>query len=153
MAVIFSRGVERSGITYRTPIERKGRVDGNSALSLPALRADTLRIGVLGLAFKENCADVRNTRVIEIARELETYGVQLNVHVPWVDPVTARDELGIDLVPQPDERAYDGLILAVAHQQFRDAGNAGDILAWGKADAVVYDVGGSLDRTRVDGRL
>ena len=110
------------------------------------------RILVLGLAFKENCPDLRNTKVIDIASELAGYGAQVDIHDPWVDPDLAHEEYGITPVASPARGEYDAIVLAVAHDQFVDLGQAG-VRAFGKPDAVLFDVKGVLPRAAVDGRL
>ena len=110
------------------------------------------RVLLLGLAFKEDCPDLRNTRVIDIVQELRSYNANVDVHDPWVDPGLAHEEYGIDLVEHPEAGAYDAVVLAVAHRQFAALGVAG-VRAYGKANAVLFDVKGALARTEVDGRL
>jgi UDP-N-acetyl-D-galactosamine dehydrogenase len=107
---------------------------------------------VLGLSFKENCPDLRNTRVVDIVRELVQCSVRVDVHDPWVDAAEARHEYGLSLVAQPDAGAYDAVILAVGHRQFAELGAAG-VRAFGRDGAVVYDVKSVLPRDAVDGRL
>lgn len=107
---------------------------------------------ILGLAFKENCPDLRNTRVVDIVRELQSYDLQVDVHDPWVDADEAKAEYGITLVPDPAEGAYDVVIIAVAHEQFRALGEKG-IRAFGKANSVLYDIKYVLPATAVDDRL
>ncbi|MGB5578303.1 MAG: nucleotide sugar dehydrogenase, partial [Woeseiaceae bacterium] len=82
----------------------------------------TSRVLILGLTFKENCPDLRNTKVVDIKKELESYGVKIDIHDPWVDADEARQEYGFDLVSKPEKGAYDGVIIAVAHDQFRALG-------------------------------
>jgi len=110
------------------------------------------RVLVLGLAFKENCPDVRNTRVVDILSALRDYRAAVDVYDPWVDAVEAEHEYGIRPVPQPATGAYDAIIIAVGHQQFRDLGADG-IRAFGKPGAVLFDVKYVLPRDAVDGRL
>ena len=107
---------------------------------------------VLGLTFKENCPDVRNTKVVDIVRELESYGGNVDVHDPWVNPEEAKHEYGIELVAAPEKGAYDAVILAVAHDKFRKLGADG-IRAFGKATSVVYDIKYVLPADAVDDRL
>ena len=83
-------------------IKKEHRIAGSRAL-------------VLGITFKENCPDLRNTRVVDMVRELEEYGVRVDVHDPWVDVDQARREYGIELVVEPATGVYDGVLLAVAH--------------------------------------
>lgn len=80
------------------------------------------RVLVLGLAFKENCPDLRNTRVVDVMSELQDYGIAVDVHDPWVDAGEAMEEYGIALTESPDAGAYDGVILAVGHNSFREHG-------------------------------
>lgn len=110
------------------------------------------RVLVLGLAFKENTPDLRNTRVIDIVRELSEYGARVDVWDPWIDATDARHEYGLDLVAQPDAGAYDGLVLAVAHRQFAELGPE-KIRALGKPGAVLFDVKAALPRSAADLRL
>jgi UDP-N-acetyl-D-glucosamine/UDP-N-acetyl-D-galactosamine dehydrogenase len=109
------------------------------------------RVLVLGLAFKENCPDVRNTRVVDIVRELREYGALVDVHDPWVDAEEARREYGIATVDEPARGAYAAVVVAVAHRQFRELG-AG-IRDFAAPGGVVYDVKSVLPRESVDGRL
>ncbi|MBP6748493.1 MAG: nucleotide sugar dehydrogenase [Xanthomonadaceae bacterium] len=110
------------------------------------------RVLVLGLAFKENCPDLRNTRVIDIVDELRRYGAQVDIHDPYVDANLAQAEYGIALTETPERGAYDATILAVAHREFVELGGSG-IRAFGKPDSVLFDVKGALPREAVDGRL
>ncbi|HUD43670.1 MAG TPA: nucleotide sugar dehydrogenase [Dokdonella sp.] len=107
---------------------------------------------VLGLAFKENCPDLRNTRVIDVVAELESYNANVEVYDPWVSAEEARHEYGLDLMPELVEGRYDAIILAVAHRQFADLG-VERIRALGKADCVLFDVKHALPRAAVDDRL
>ena len=90
-------------------LKRASHVDGRSVL-------------ILGLTFKENCPDLRNTRVIDVVAELRGYGVHVDVHDPWVDAADVQKEYGLALVTTPEPGAYDGVILAVAHDSYREAG-------------------------------
>ncbi|MDD2407969.1 MAG: Vi polysaccharide biosynthesis UDP-N-acetylglucosamine C-6 dehydrogenase TviB [Tepidiphilus sp.] len=110
------------------------------------------RVLILGLTFKENCPDLRNTRVTDLIAELQDYGMQVDVHDPWADPEEAWQEYGLRMVPEPQCTSYDAIVLAVAHRQYRELG-AGAIRAWLKAGGVVYDVKHVLPREAVDGRL
>ncbi|MEJ2452255.1 MAG: Vi polysaccharide biosynthesis UDP-N-acetylglucosamine C-6 dehydrogenase TviB [Gammaproteobacteria bacterium] len=107
---------------------------------------------ILGLTFKENCPDLRNTRVTDIIRELKTYNANVDVYDPWVNPAEAEHEYGITPVSKPADGKYDAIILAVAHQQFRDLGETG-IRKFAKSNAVLFDVKQVLPRDRVDARL
>jgi UDP-N-acetyl-D-galactosamine dehydrogenase len=110
------------------------------------------RILVLGLGFKENCPDLRNTRVIDLIEELRQFRAQVDVHDPWVDAGQAEHEYGIQLTEIPRAAGYDAIVLAVAHREFIALGAAG-IRAFGKPGAVLYDVKSILPKEAVDGRL
>lgn len=110
------------------------------------------RILMLGLAFKENCPDLRNTRVVDIVQALTSYSAHVDVHDPWVDAAEAEHEYAITPLAQPNAGDYDAVIVAVGHQQFVAMGAEG-IRAYGKPEAVLYDVKGVLPRSAVDGRL
>ncbi len=107
---------------------------------------------ILGLTFKENCPDLRNTRVVDMVRELEAFGIGVDVHDPWADPAEAEREYGIRLVSEPADGAYDAIILAVGHREFGRLG-AGRIRRFGTPNAVLYDVKYVLPADQVDGRL
>ncbi len=110
------------------------------------------RVLVLGLAFKENCPDVRNTRVVDIVAELKQYHVQVDVHDPWIDTAEAHHEYGITVVAAPEPGSYDAVILAVSHRQFVELGVVG-VRAFGRPASILYDVKSVLPRDAVDGRL
>jgi UDP-N-acetyl-D-galactosamine dehydrogenase len=110
------------------------------------------RILILGLAFKENCPDLRNTRVVDIMEALASYNAKVDVFDPWVDAAAARHEYGIDLIGSPSAGQYDAVIVAVGHHQFTELGAEG-IRDFGKSSSVLYDVKYVLPRAAVDGRL
>ncbi|WP_170341486.1 Vi polysaccharide biosynthesis UDP-N-acetylglucosamine C-6 dehydrogenase TviB [Ruegeria arenilitoris] len=110
------------------------------------------RVLVMGLTFKENCPDLRNTRVVDIVHELQSYGVIVDVHDPHADPQAARDEYGIDLLEHPKPGTYDGIVLAVAHDAYL-AMDPAEIRAFGKARNVLFDVKSCLPRSASDLRL
>jgi len=110
------------------------------------------RVLVLGLAFKENCPDLRNSRVIDIVRELEGFNVLVDVHDPWVETDNAKKEYGINLVATPEPGIYDAVIIAVGHDTFSELGAAG-LRALCKPDGILYDVKYLLPADAVDGRL
>ncbi|AGG89268.1 Vi polysaccharide biosynthesis UDP-N-acetylglucosamine C-6 dehydrogenase TviB [Rhodanobacter denitrificans] len=110
------------------------------------------RVLILGLAFKENCPDLRNTRVVDIVLALHGYNAQVDVHDPWINAAEAEHEYAITPLAQPQTGSYDAVIIAVGHQQFVGMGPAG-IRAFGKAASVLYDVKCLLPREAVDGRL
>ena len=110
------------------------------------------RVLILGLAFKENCPDVRNTKVADIVTEFATYGANVDVHDPWVDANDAKAEYDIDLVETPEKAAYDVVLLAVAHNEFREMGEEA-IKAYGKTECVYFDIKYMLPAAASDGRL
>ena len=107
------------------------------------------RILILGVTFKENCPDTRNTKVIDIYHTLQEYTDNITVYDPWADAAAVKREYGIDIVGEFPVGKYDALILAVAHETFKTL----DIKSLLTENGVVYDVKGVLDRTLVDGRL
>ena len=107
---------------------------------------------VLGLTFKENCPDIRNTKVIDIVSELESYGSIVDVWDPWVEAAEAKAEYGIDLISAPEKGAYDVVVIAVAHDQFKALGEQG-IREFCKEVAVLYDIKYILPADAVDDRL
>lgn len=110
------------------------------------------RVLVMGLTFKEDCPDLRNTRVVDVITELQAYHVEVDVHDPWVSAREAEREYGLQLVKTPAPGAYDAVLLAVGHQQFRQLGLDG-IRRLGRESAVIYDLKYVLDRQGVDLRL
>ncbi|NCF74846.1 MAG: Vi polysaccharide biosynthesis UDP-N-acetylglucosamine C-6 dehydrogenase TviB [Gammaproteobacteria bacterium] len=117
-----------------------------------SIQPSSARVLMLGLAFKENCPDVRNTKVVDIVNELTTYGATVDVHDPWCDADEAKHEYGLDLVAEPQNGAYDVVIIAVAHDEFRALGADG-IRAFGKETSVLYDIKYVLPPELVDDRL
>lgn len=104
---------------------------------------------VLGFTFKENCPDIRNTRVIDIVHTLKEYNVNVTIHDPWADPTITKQEYGIELHNNIPEGSYDAVILAVAHNKFNNL----DIAKLTNGNKVVYDVKGFLNKEISDGRL
>ena len=92
-----------------------------------------------GLAFKENCPDVRNTRVVDIVSDLASYNTRVDVYDPWVNPEEARQEYGITSVREPEAGIYDAIIVAVAHEQFKAMG-APALRVLGKPQHVLYEL-------------
>ena len=118
--------------------------------NLPVLGSKVL---VLGLTFKENCPDVRNTKVVDIVKALKGYNTQVDVYDPWIDISEAQHEYGLQCLPQaPAPAQYAAIVLAVGHHQFIELGEEG-IKAWGQTGAVLYDVKSSLPLGVADGRL
>jgi UDP-N-acetyl-D-galactosamine dehydrogenase len=111
------------------------------------------RILVMGLAFKENCPDIRNSKAIDIVRELKQFNASVDVWDPWVSPETCRIEADLDCLDiAPAAGRYDAVVVAVSHREFVEAGAAG-VRALGKEGAIVYDVKGIFGKGVADGRL
>lgn len=122
------------------------------ALLRKRTHAKGARVLVMGLAFKENCPDLRNTRVVDVIAELQEYDVEVDVCDPWVDAEKAQAEYGITLTDEPTAGSYDGIIVAVAHQEFRVLGEVG-LRALGKPDHVLYDLKYVIPSEQSDLRL
>ena len=116
------------------------------------IHVDGARVLVLGLTFKENCPDLRNTRVVDVVAELRDYGVKVDVHDPWVDPAEAQAEHALDLVTDLTSAQYDGIILAVAHDVFVGMG-AEALRRLGHEPHVLYDLKHILPASESDLRL
>lgn len=110
------------------------------------------KVLILGLSFKENCPDLRNTKVVDILHELGDYKVNVDVYDPWCSKEEALNEYGITLVEQLNENTYDAILLAVGHNEFLKLG-ADEILKYGKKLNVLYDLKSVLDIGKVDERL
>ena len=111
-------------------------------------KVEGAKVLVLGITFKENCPDIRNSRVIDVIRELQEFGTQVSVYDPWADPKEVKHEYGMDLLDSLDDELYDAIVLAVAHDKF--AGLNIDKLTNGN-DTVIYDIKSKLDKS--DGKL
>jgi UDP-N-acetyl-D-galactosamine dehydrogenase len=107
---------------------------------------------VLGFTFKENCPDIRNTRVIDVVRDLAGYGIAVDVHDPWADPQETEAEYGVSLQLEPTAGYYHGVVLAVAHDRFRVQG-ADTIRRFAVPNGVVFDVKGVFPAAASDLRL
>jgi UDP-N-acetyl-D-galactosamine dehydrogenase len=111
------------------------------------------RVLIMGITFKENCPDVRNTRVIDVVRELEAYGATVEIWDPWADAEAAHSQYGVEVMRDcPESGRYDGLVMAVAHRQFLNM-SPDAIESLGASNHVVYDIKSILPPRRVDGRL
>ena len=110
------------------------------------------RVLVLGLTFKENCPDVRNTKVADIVKELASFGCNVDVYDPWANPAEAHHEYGITPITKPKPGSYDGIVVAVAHKEFLELGVKG-IRAFANPNAVIFDIKCVLPKEATDGRL
>lgn len=116
------------------------------------IQVEDAKVLILGLSFKENCPDIRNTRIIDIVNELKEYHTQIDVYDPWVDAAEAEHEYGIRPISNLENGKYDAVILAVAHHQFKDMGVQA-IRALGKSEHVLYDLKYVLSQAESDLRL
>jgi len=107
---------------------------------------------MLGLTFKENCPDIRNTRITDITEELESYHAQVDIYDPWASKEEAAQELNIDLIDNPKSGEYDAIVIGVAHEQFKEMG-IDTIRQFGKSNSIVYDVKYLFTADQVNGRL
>lgn len=128
-----------AGQIVKLMIKKEHRIAGSKAL-------------MLGITFKENCPDIRNSRVIDIIRELQEFGMQLDTYDPWADPEEVKEEYNIKLISEDQLKSngnYDAIVLAVSHDKFKDL----DIKSLKKDDTIIYDVKGVLPTELVDERL
>lgn len=132
-------GAYVAGQLVKAMLKRRVHVDGACVL-------------ILGLTFKENCPDLRNTRVVDVVAELRDYGVQVDVHDPWVDAADVQKEYGIALTSTPELEAYDGVVLAVAHGSYREAGIA-VLRGYGRPGHIFCDLKSVFARDESDLRL
>ena len=120
-----------------------------SSKNIPIKKANVL---VMGLSFKENCPDLRNTKVVDVIFNLESYGINVDVWDTWVDPVEAKKEFNIELISDPIPQSYDGIVLAVAHDEFINLGSD-KIRKLGAPKHVIYDLKYVLNNHESDLRL
>lgn len=116
------------------------------------IQVDNANVLVMGLTFKENCPDLRNTRVVDIVEELKEFNINVDVMDPWCEKVEAANVYGIELTEKPKLSHYDAIILAVNHDQFRQMG-FDNIRPFGKSNCVVYDLKYVIDKKYIDMRL
>lgn len=107
------------------------------------------KVLVLGFTFKENCPDVRNTKVIDIIKTLEEYNANVTIYDPWANPAIAKHEYGVVLQNELPDEVFDAVILAVAHNEFKSL----DLKKITNGVSVVYDVKGILSEEVIDGKL
>jgi UDP-N-acetyl-D-glucosamine/UDP-N-acetyl-D-galactosamine dehydrogenase len=122
------------------------------AMIKKSIQIEGARVLIMGLTFKENCPDLRNTRVVDVLHELTEYNLKIDVFDPWVDAAEAEHEYGIRPISEPKGAAYDAVVLAVAHEQFKALGAAG-VRAFAKPSSVIYDLKYVLPADSVDLRL
>jgi len=108
------------------------------------------KVLVLGITFKENCPDIRNTHVVDIVKELQQYGAEVEIYDPWANPEEVMHEYGLECLCKLNGNHYEAIILAVAHKAFEEL----DLKSLGSSNnSIIYDVKGILKQDQVDGRL
>ncbi|MFC4633297.1 nucleotide sugar dehydrogenase [Dokdonia ponticola] len=112
------------------------------------IKVNGAQVLVLGITFKENCPDVRNTKVVDVIRDLKEYGVEVTVFDPWVSPEDVKHEYGLEAITTAPDSNFDAIVHAVAHSKFLDL----DLTSFKKENAIIYDVKGVL-KTAVNGKL
>jgi UDP-N-acetyl-D-galactosamine dehydrogenase len=125
----------------------------NKAVKLMIKKGDVIKGAkalIMGITFKENCPDIRNTKVVDIYKELKEFGLQIDVYDPWVDAAEVKKEYGIDVIATVDaDKTYNAIVVAVAHQQF----NTFDFAKYKNQGTIIYDAKNIVDRSLVDARL
>lgn len=121
-------------------------------MSKKSISIEGANILIMGLSFKENCPDIRNTKVVDLVDEFISFKCTIDVYDPWVDKDEALNEYNIKLIEYPKKDKYDSIVLAVAHDQFQNFSYK-EIMAFGKDKHVIYDIKYLLDINEVDGRL
>ena len=106
------------------------------------------KVLILGITFKENCPDVRNTKVVDVIKELKAYGTNITIYDPWANPKEVKHEYHLETIQTIPDGTYDAIVLTVAHQEYLDM----DLKSLLKPDGVLYDVKGVL-KGQVNGRL
>lgn len=122
------------------------------AMMKKRIQIDGAKVLIMGLTFKENCPDLRNSRIADIIAELKEYNVQIDVTDPWASSEEAKSEMDIDLVAEPMKGSYDGIVIAVAHHQFKEL-SLDYIRSLGKNEHVLYDLKYALPQQASDLRL
>ncbi len=116
------------------------------------IAVESSNVLIMGLTFKENCPDLRNTKVVDIVNELRDYGCHLSLYDPWVKPEETVTEFGLPAIDQPQKGAYDAIVLAVGHRQFKEM-SIKAVKMLGKSNCVLFDLKGVLKDSDVDYRL
>jgi UDP-N-acetyl-D-galactosamine dehydrogenase len=129
-------GYRVAGDVVKLMIKKGHRIEGSNVL-------------IMGITFKENCPDIRNSRVIDVIEELQSFGCNLDVYDPWADPEEVKEEYGIMLKTEIDRKDYDAVVVAVAHNEFKEM----DINSLRNGTGVLYDIKAVVDKQLVDGRL
>ncbi len=121
-------------------------------MTLKRIQVNGARVLMLGITFKENCPDIRNSKVVDVVKELEKYGARIDVYDPWADPAECRHEYGLRLTRSLQKNGYDAAVVAVAHQEFRELG-AAQVHKLCRKSHIIYDIKHVFPSADVDGRL
>jgi UDP-N-acetyl-D-galactosamine dehydrogenase len=116
------------------------------------IRVKKSRVLILGLTFKENCPDIRNTKVIDVVTELKEYGISVDCYDPWVDPAVVAHEYSLDTIESPLRNTYDAVVIAVGHNDFKEMG-INRIKGFGNSDSVIFDLKYLFSKSETDIRL
>jgi UDP-N-acetyl-D-galactosamine dehydrogenase len=122
------------------------------AMVTKGMQINEARVLIMGLSFKENCPDLRNTRVIDIINELSQYNCNIDVYDPWVSVKESKEFYDVDLINEPPNQTYDAIVLAVAHEQFKKLG-IDRIKTFAKAQHIIFDLKYLFDAASSDLRL
>ena len=131
-----SMGYRVAADVVKLMIKNGHRIEGSNVL-------------ILGITFKENCPDIRNSRVIDVIRELQSFGCKVDVYDPWADKAEVKEEYDIELKQKIDKKDYDAVVVAVAHKEFKEM----DISSLRNGSGILYDIKSIIDKKLVDGRL
>jgi UDP-N-acetyl-D-galactosamine dehydrogenase len=112
-------------------------------------RITDTRVLVMGITFKENCPDIRNSRVIDVIEELSSYGCKVDIYDPWADAHEVKEEYHVNLIKAIKPGSYDAVVMAVAHNEFKEM----DIPSFKNETGIIYDIKALIDKSLVDGRL
>ena len=110
------------------------------------------KILIMGLTFKENCPDIRNTKVVDVIKELKQYSCEIDVFDPWVNKIECQGEYGFLPIDEPKSDTYDAILVAVGHDEFKKYG-ANKVKSYGKDKHILYDIKNVLEKNLVDIRL
>jgi len=143
-------------LSGRRTNDSMGEFVANKVIKLMIHKGDIIKgskVLVLGITFKENCPDIRNSRVIDMIEEFQEFGCNVDVYDPWADNEEVKHEYGLELTKDLDLNKYDAVVLAVSHNEFKEIAQKLKEIKSQKQELVIYDIKGFLDKSIVDGRL
>jgi len=124
----------------------------SNLMTKKGIKINNSNILIMGLTFKENCPDIRNSKIVEIIKELKSLDCNIEVYDPWADKNEVNKKLGINLINKPSKGKYDLIMLAVSHKQFKIM-NISEIRSFGKRAHIIYDIKYLFSQSETDGRL